>query len=186
MTRAKRAPAPAAPERRDGRTRQETEVDGMDGWMRTCETDSNIPVLRAAGLIVALSRAAPLGGAAEYMRVGRRQPRQRVCETTCLDIVGLAACGLLESAGSGLLRGDRLGGGRRAWVCQSGAWDGTTEPESSDSRPETLKLFDLETRSRPGMHATALADAGRNARACGWTVQKSMSSQRRLDESRVE
>ena len=67
---------------------------GWDG-MGTCETDSNIPVLRAAGLIVALSRAAPLGGAAEYMRVGRRQPRQRVCETTCLDIVGLAACGLL-------------------------------------------------------------------------------------------
>jgi hypothetical protein len=100
--RAKTAPAAPAPERRGRRDQRADGVDGM-GWdgMGTCETDSNIPVLRAAGLIVALSRAAPLGGAAEYMRVGRRQPRQRVCETTCLDIVGLAACGLLAGCCEG-------------------------------------------------------------------------------------
>ncbi len=66
------------------------------------EKNQNIPVLRiAAGLIVALS--APLGGA-ENMRTRRRQPRQRVCETTCLDIVGLAGFGWgLARGGSGLV-----------------------------------------------------------------------------------
>ena len=51
-------------------------------------------MLRAAGLIVALS--APLGCAA-YMSAVDDGPRRWVCETTCLDIVGLLG-GLVEGA----------------------------------------------------------------------------------------
>ncbi len=79
---------------------------------------ANIPGLRAAGLIVALS--APLGGA-EYMSAGRRQPRQRVCETTCLDIVGLAA-----------VRGDRHP--RIRVLALASNW-------SSESQPKALSSF---------------------------------------------
>jgi hypothetical protein len=46
---------------------------------------SDVPVLSAAGLIVALS--APLGCAA-YISAVDVDPVEWVCETTCLDIVG--------------------------------------------------------------------------------------------------
>ena len=52
------------------------------GRMRT----SDVPVLSAAGLIVALS--APLGCAAAYISAVDVGPVEWVCETTCLDIVG--------------------------------------------------------------------------------------------------
>ncbi len=54
---------------------------------KTAATVQNdVPVLSAAGLIVALS--APLGCAA-YISASDDGPRRWVCETTCLDIVGL-------------------------------------------------------------------------------------------------
>jgi hypothetical protein len=74
--RAWRQPPPQPPptRRRAGRTHQA-------GRMRT----SDVPVLSAAGLIVALS--APLGCAA-YISAVDVGPVEWVCETTCLDIVG--------------------------------------------------------------------------------------------------
>lgn len=51
---------------------------------------SDVPVLSAAGLIVALS--APLGCAA-YISAVDVDPVEWVCETTCLDIVGSWAGG---------------------------------------------------------------------------------------------
>lgn len=101
---------------------------------------SDVPVLRAAGLIVALS--APLGCAA-YMSAVDDGPRRWVCETTCLDIVGLLG-GLVEGA------------------------TGQTRPKGAAASDQGMRC----RRLRGGMHGRA-AGAAATCRdsCCCWVVQ---------------
>ena len=101
---------------------------------------SDVPVLRAAGLIVALS--APLGCAA-YMSAVDDGPRRWVCETTCLDIVGLLG-GLVEGA------------------------TGQTRPKGAAASDQGMRC----RRLRGGMHGRA-ARAAATCRdsCCCWVVQ---------------